>query len=227
MDKEIIGKLDQFFAKYKSTTFKKKSAIIILADEPDGVYFLREGYVKMNTILANGNELILNIYKPGSFFPMFWALGEVPNNYGFEAITNVKLYKAPRKEVVNYLKENPEVSFDLTKRILAGVDGLLTNYNHLLVGNSNSRVASALLIASKRFGVPTQDEKTLINLKLTHQDIANLAGISRETASIAIEGLLKRKIIEQRKRSFVVMDVGKLTNETAIDGDSFNSPTVL
>jgi len=227
MDKETGEKLDQFFAKYKLVSFDKKSTIIFLADEPDGVYYLKEGFVKMNTILGNGNELILNIYKPGSYFPMFWALGEVPNNYGFETITNVKLYKAPRKDVLEFLKENQEISFNLIKRILSGVDGLLTNYNHLLVGNSNSRVASALLIASKRFGIPTKDAKLLINLKLTHQDIANLAGISRETASIAIERLLKRKIIEQRKRSFVILDTELLTNETAMDGEDISSPTVL
>lgn len=41
-------------------------------------------------------------YKKGSFFPMFWALGDVPNNYSFEAMTNSKIYKAPKNEVVRY-----------------------------------------------------------------------------------------------------------------------------
>ena len=53
MDKEIGGKLDQFFAKYKLVSFKKKSTIIFLADEPDGVYYLKEGFVKMNTIFLS------------------------------------------------------------------------------------------------------------------------------------------------------------------------------
>lgn len=227
MDKEVTKRLELFFTKYKLTSYKKRSSIITLANEPDGVYYLKEGFVKMNTILINGNELILNIYKPGSFFPMFWALGKIPNNYGFEAITNVKLHRAPRKDVIEFLENNPDVTFDLIKRILSGVDGLLTNYHHFLVGDSSTRVASALLVASKRFGDQSKDGKILINLKLTHQDIANLAGISRETTSIAVEGLLRNKIIEQRKRNFVILDIDKLSAETDIDSKAINNPTIL
>lgn len=227
MDNKIVESLDGYFAKFKLTSYKKGVALILLADEPTSVFYLKEGFVKMNTVLANGQELTLNIYKPGSLFPMFWALGEVPNNYAFETMTNVSLYKISRKEIVDFLKENPGVALDLIKRILSGVDGLLTNYNHLLIGNSNTRVASAFLIAAKRFSQKTKDGKTLISLKLTHQDIANLAGISRETASIAIEKLSKDKIIKQVKRMFVILDMDKLHQKTTIENETLDSPSVL
>lgn len=227
MDNKIVESLDEYFAKFKLTSYKKGVTLIFLAEEPTSVFYLKEGFVKMNTVLANGQELTLNIYKPGSLFPMFWALGEVPNNYAFETITDASLYKISRKEIVDFLKENPGVALDLIKRILSGVDGLLTNYNHLLVGNSNTRVASAFLIAAKRFSQKTKDGKTLISLKLTHQDIANLAGISRETASIAIEKLSKDKIIKQVKRMFVILDMDKLHQKTTIENETLDSPSVL
>lgn len=227
MDNKMVESLDEYFAKFKLTSYKKGVTLIFLAEEPTSVFYLKEGFVKMNTVLANGQELTLNIYKPGSLFPMFWALGEVPNNYAFETMTNVSLYKISRKEIVDFLKENPGVALDLIKRILSGVDGLLTNYNHLLIGNSNTRVASAFLIAAKRFSQKTKDGKTLISLKLTHQDIANLAGISRETASIAIEKLSKDKIIKQVKRMFVILDMDKLHQKTTIENETLDSPSVL
>lgn len=227
MDNKMVESLDEYFAKFKLTSYKKGVTLIFLAEEPTSVFYLKEGFVKMNTVLANGQELTLNIYKPGSLFPMFWALGEVPNNYAFETITDASLYKISRNEVRNLLKENPGVALDLIKRILSGVDGLLTNYNHLLVGNSNTRVASAFLIAAKRFSQKTKDGKTLISLKLTHQDIANLAGISRETASIAIEKLSKDKIIKQVKRMFVILDMDKLHQKTTIENETLDSPSVL
>ena len=227
MNKFIVGKLDGYFAGHKLSSFKKGAALVILGEEPEAVFYLKEGYVRMSTILLSGNELTLNIYKPGSLFPMFWALGDVANNYAFEAMTEAQIYKVPKSEVTKYLQENPDVSFDLIKRILAGVDGLLTNYHHLLVGDADSRVASAILIAAKRFGDETK-EGTLIDLKLTHQDIANLAGISRETASIAIGKLLREEILKQTKRKFVVLNMNKLHKKTDIYAeDSQNDPTIL
>lgn len=227
MDVKIIGKLDKFFSQFKLIPYKKGSTLIGFADDPIAVFYLQEGFVKMTTVLANGNELTINIYKPGSFFPMFWALGEVPNKYAFEAMTNVTVYKSPRSELMGFLKENSEVALDLSKRILSGVDGLLTNLNHLMVGSSSSRVASALLIASKRFGELTQDGKTLITLKLTHQDIANLAGITRETASIVIGKLSKKNIVKQIERKFVVYDMDRLYEETSIDGELLDNPVAI
>lgn len=227
MESTIVEKLERHFKKYKAGNYKKGAILIAIGNEPDAVFFLKEGYVKMSTVLANGNDLTMNIYKPGSLFPMFWALGDVPNNYSFEAMTNSKIYKAPKNEVIRYLKENPDVSFDLIKRILAGVEGLLTNYHHLLIGSADSRVSSVLFIAAKRFGQKIRGG-TLIDLKLTHQDIANLAGISRETASVAIGKLTKGNIIKQTGRKFVILDMDNLIYKTDIyQEDSKNDPTIV
>ncbi len=226
MNDKIIETLDEHFAKSKLLSYKKGTTLVSLGDEPGGVFYLKEGYVKMNTILANGNELTLNIFKQGSFFPMFWALGQVTNNYAFETMTNAALYKVPRNDIENFLSENSEVTLDLIKRILSGVDGLLTNYNHLLVGNADTRVASALLIAAKRFGEKTKDG-TIIKLQLTHQDIANLAGISRETASVAIEKLAKEKILKQITRKFIIFDMDGLFEKTNFYSDITENSTDL
>lgn len=227
MENIVASKLWAHFAKYKPDYKKKGDTLIGIGEEPDAVYYLKSGYVKMSTILENGNELILNIYKPGSLFPMFWALGKVANNYAFTAMADSQIRRAPKKEVIEYLEENPDVVFDLIKRILAGVDGLLTNYNHLLTGNADSRVASAILIAAKRFGKERKDD-VLIDLKLTHQDIADLAGISRETASISIEKLLKEGTVKQVKKQFAISDMDRLTKKTDIyEEDELSDPSIL
>src|SRR4030042_2035731 len=171
----------------------------------------------MNTLTPDGNELTLNIYKPGTFFPMFWAIGDVPNQYSFQAMTQVSLNKAPKKEFIEFLRSNPAVLFDLTQRIMRGVDGLITNIRHFLVGNSNKRIASTLLMASKRFGKKTDKGKIIISLSLTHQDIADLAGMTRETTSLAIERLSKLKILKQVKRKFVIEDIDRLSKEASFE----------
>ncbi|OGM08526.1 hypothetical protein A2Z67_02230 [Candidatus Woesebacteria bacterium RBG_13_36_22] len=217
MNKTIGNVLDKYFSKYKLITVGKNSTIIFSSDEPTGVYYLRKGYIKMNTVTPDGNELTLNIYKPGTFFPMFWAIGDVPNQYSFQAMTQVTLNKATKSEFIEFLRTNPAVLFDLTKRILRGTDGLITNIRHFLVGNSNHRVASALLMAAKRFGKKTDKGKTIIYLNLTHQDIADLAGMTRETTSLAIGRLSKLKILKQVRRKFVIEDINTLSKEASFE----------
>lgn len=77
--------------------------------------------------------------------------------------------------------------FELTKKILIGLSGVLTNIEYMLCGNSQKRVIGAISLSAKRFGSKKRNGETIINMPLTHQDIANIAGIARETASIAIK----------------------------------------
>jgi CRP/FNR family cyclic AMP-dependent transcriptional regulator len=219
MDKDTTKELDNYFAQYKLLTFTKGSTIIFSEDEPGGVYYLRKGYIKMNTITADGNELTLNIYKPGSFFPMFWALGDIPNQYTFQAMTNVSLNKSLKIEFNEFLQSKPTILFDLTKRIMRGNDALINNLTHFLVGNAEQRVAATLLMVAKRFGEDPNKDGVAISLSLTHQDIANLAGITRETTTVVMGRLVKQKIIKQIKRKIIVTDIDGLADEAFIDNN--------
>lgn len=107
------------------------------------------------------------------------------------------------------------------------MEGLLTNYHHLLIGSVDSRVSSVLFITAKRFGQKIRGG-TLIDLKLNHQDIANPACISRETASVDIGKLTKGNIIKQTACKFVILDMDNLIYKTDIhQEDSKNDPTII
>lgn len=223
---QALEKLDEFFSKYKQLIFKKGEMLIRADEQPVGAFFLKSGYVRLGSIFANGTELTLNIFKPGSFFPMMWAIGEVKNTYFCQAMSEVKVCRAPKADVVKFVKENPEVLYDLTKRILVGLDGMLTNIQYLLFGSSYNRIAAALLLLSKRFGEKTK-KGMVININLIHQDIAHIAGVSRETASIAIKQLENKHIISRLKKKFVVEDIKKLTKEIFVGGNELGTPVAI
>lgn len=213
MNKLVNESLEKYFLYYKPVVYQKNKTIVYSTDEPSGIYFIEEGYVKMGTMSIDGNELVLNILKPGSYFPVFWAIGEQNNSYSFEAITKVRLRKSPKENFLVFLKNNPEVLYNLTKRVFSGVDRLLSNMTNLLVGRSESRIASAILLISERFGEKKADIM-IVNLSLTHENIASMAGMTRETASIAIGNLVKNKIIKQEGRKIVILDIKKLRQKS-------------
>lgn len=204
MANKQLNELKDFFTKHKKVNLPKNETLIRADEYPKGIYFLNKGYVKMNTLFEDGSEITVNIFKPNSFFPMIWAFSNTKSKYFYQTITPIEAYLAPKDKVLAYLKDNPDALFDLTKRVMVGLDGLLGNLQNLLHGSADARISSALLILSKRFGLPQKDGSTIINLRFTHQDIANLAGVTRETASIILKKFEKDNLISYRKRLIIV-----------------------
>lgn len=194
--------LEDFFEKYGERTYKKGDVIIRADDEPAGIYLVKSGYVKMSSTFANGTETAVNVFKPGAFFPMTWALGEIPNDYNYQALSPIKVYKAPKAEFIKFLKENPDILFDLGRRVFVGLDATLFNLKHLLHGNSYERVAVIIYMMAKRFGSAL--------IPLTHQDISHFAGLTRETTTLMINKLEKEGLIVQDKRKLTVKDLEAL-----------------
>jgi len=185
-------------------------------DTPQGVYYLKDGYVRLFSVSDLGKELSLNIFKPGSFFPMTWAIADVPNRYFFEALTDVAVLRMPKDEVVEFLKREPDILLDLTRRILVGLEATLARIQYLISGSASEKVAATILMLGKRFG-KAKNKKVAITLRITHKDIANFAGLTRETASQEIKKLEEKGLIEQKHQHLLIRDVQKLQKESQLN----------
>jgi CRP-like cAMP-binding protein len=170
----------------------------------------------MYCLLPDGKELTLNIFKPDSYFPMFLVLGNSVNTYYYETMTPVQLKRAPKAEVLTFLRGEPDVLFEFTSRISVGLNGLLSNIQYLLFGPASSRVASILLILSRRFG-EEKDSTITIQLPLTHQDIANPIGLTRETTSLEMEKLVARKVISYDHKQVMIHNAHVLAQEVLLE----------
>ncbi len=208
--------LDEFFAQYKILPYDKNQIIIHGDDIPSGVFFIKEGFVKKYAILENGREQTLRIYKPGAYFPIIWAITNIPNNYFYQTVTPVELQRAPRDGLLSFVRQNPEALFELTKRILIGEQEIFTNITHELSGDSYHRVIAALVLSARRFGAKKKKDKMIIKLPLTHQEIADQASLTRETVSLAIKKLEEKKIISYKGRTRVLNNLDALENESTI-----------
>ncbi len=224
----INDRLEEFFSKFNDKRFYKKKEVIIRADDnPPGVFYLKEGYARLYTISPNGQELTLNILKPGGYFSMMWAIGDTQNTYYFEALTKLELWRSPKEELINFIREEPEVLFEFTRRILIGLDGLLGVIESLLFGNSYNKVATALLTSAKRFGKKQANGEIVIELPLTHHLIASLAGLTRETTSLVMKEFEVGGILSPDRPFITVRNMEKLEKETLISKDQPSLPHVV
>lgn len=216
--KNPLEKLDEnFFAKFKSAQkFKKNQLILSPLAEPSGIFYIKSGFVRLYLISESGKELTLNIFKPGTYFSMIWALNNVPNIYFYESLTDVILLKAPKDAVVKHIMDNPGVLFDLTKRTLSGLDGMTRLMEALLTGNANQQIASVLLVLARRFGKNGKNNEITIDLPLTHRIIGTLSSLSRESTSLELEKLIKDNIISQKDHLIIIRNLKRLENKSPI-----------
>lgn len=212
MDSNITQKLDTFFNNFRNKKYKKREVLISSSDEPPGIFYLKEGALRQYMISSSGEEITLNIFKQGAFFPVAWALNDTANSHTYESITPVNIFIAPKKEFLEFITKNPDILLDLLKRIYRGLEGYFLRIESFMLGNARTKLITELFLYAKRFG---QDSKNgiVINLKLTEKDLASLSGIARETVSREIQKLKQKGLIEFSNNTLVIKNTEKLEEE--------------
>lgn len=208
--------LETFYKQFSIRHYKKGEVLIRADDNPQGIFCLKKGYVRQYTISKAGFELTLHILRPVSYFPMVWAVNGTPNVYFFEALTEVEVGRAPREQVVNFIKDKPTIIFELLSELIEDYAESLTRIEHLVFSDAYRRVISVLLYISKHFGEQT-DKGIIVDHRFTQQDIATLVGVARETASNELVKLEKKGLIKHVDHSIVFKNIKKLELELSSD----------
>lgn len=201
-----------FFSFFKKQKFRKKEILIRADEDPAGVYYIKEGLVKSYIILNKGDEIVLNIFRPHSFIPMGWVINNEPNKYYYEAMTPVEVWRAPKEEVIKFIKKNPDILYDLLSRVFRGVEGIMLRLAHLRTGNAYARLISEILINTHRFGEKNQNADT-VTLKIREKDLARQAGMTRETVSREMKQLKDKGFVSFEKNMLTVKNINALQEE--------------
>lgn len=208
MTSDISAKVVRFFAAFPVQEFSKRQLLIRPEEPLPGIFYIVEGRVSQYDISPSGNEVVVNVFKPGAFFPMSTALNNTPNAYFFEASIHTTVQVAPVEAAVQFLQDNPDVTLDLLKRVYKGVDGVLRRSAHVMGGDAKSRLLFELLNAAYRFGEAQQNGQIIIPLKET--DLARHAGMARETVNRTIQHLKTADLITVTPTGIVLKDIHKL-----------------
>jgi CRP-like cAMP-binding protein len=209
MSSEPASAIKIFFSEYPSVSFKKGALLLSPGEKVKTIFYLEKGMVAEYDINASGNEVVVNVFKPGAFFPMSDALNQNTNKYYFFETTTVSVIRsAPANDVVSFVEAHPEVALDLLKRVYRGTDGLLRRMAHLMGGSAKSRLLFELLNAGYRFGKSTNDGRIII--PLNEGDIAKRSGLSRETVSRTMRSLKTSNLVSVTSDGLIINDLSDL-----------------
>lgn len=155
------------------------------------VYFLRSGQVKIGQLSPVGREIIMWFCLPGEIF----GLAEVARGGGRVVSAQVceqsAVFAVPQEAFKSFLIERPQVAW-LSMQVLASRLRVLGEmFVNLVADDVNTRIAKLILRLGARYGTRSGKE-ILLNIPLTHQEIADMVGTTRQTVTTVL-GQLKRQ----------------------------------
>ena len=178
---ELSDKIEAYFSDFPLRSYPKGQILIYADDTPDHIFYMVSGKVRQYDISYRGDEIVVNVFKTGAFFPLLNAVSGMPNKYFYDAEEDLTVRVAPIDEVISFIKNNPDILFDLLRRVYIGADGLLGRMVHLMSGTAKSRLLYELVIECRRFGEKTKNKEYY--LPLNESELAARAGLTRETVS--------------------------------------------
>ena len=182
--------------------FPKNATIVEEGLPGDYMYVIREGRVAVTKLSEDGREKILEFLEAGSFFGEMSLLDRAPRSASVTALGETRIFALARHDFLNLLRTNPDLSMsviqELTRR-LRRVDEQASSL-------SFQRVRERTVGLLRRLGVPESGRDRRMTPPLTHQQIADMIGTSRETVTRVVKTLKKEGWLEQEGKRYLVPD---------------------
>jgi CRP/FNR family transcriptional regulator, cyclic AMP receptor protein len=195
--------------------FKKGRSIFFQGEVPRTGYVIKSGFVRAYGISDSGEERTIAYYAAGELLPPGWLFGTMSVSlYYYSAFTDVELLAVTRSDVQGYIA-NPELQKELLQEYIKLYVGATLHIHALEHSRASEKLLGIFQYLAVRHGRPTE-RGTVIDLRLTHQDIAGMVGLSRETASIELARLRKKAIISYEGFRYT-LDMNRLVQATGSD----------
>lgn len=201
-----------FFAPLKPLRYKKGEIVLRPDNLNPGVNFIEKGHIKVYSITEEGTEKVHLIFKSGSIFPLLWVFKDIVRDVYYEVLDEVVIKKASKEDFIKFINGDTEAMKELIDRILITLDVYVDRIDELEYVKSYPRLVSSLLTFGKHFGKKV-GKTILIDVPLTHKDIAGSINMTRETASRDMEKLIDKKLIAYKKHLIVIKDSAGLRRE--------------
>ncbi|PJA97439.1 MAG: Crp/Fnr family transcriptional regulator [Ignavibacteriales bacterium CG_4_9_14_3_um_filter_34_10] len=196
----IFADLDDVtIQKIGSVGFSKKYSkdeIIFREDDPGSAMFvILTGKVKVVRTSNDGREVILTILSQYDFFGEMALLDGLSRSASVIATEESELFIIQREEFLNLLKLHPEISINLLQELTQRLRAADLKIKSLSLKDAEGKVATVLLQLAEEIGKIKHGVVEIDKLPL-QQDLANMAGTSRETISRTLHSFAKKGYVE-------------------------------
>jgi len=185
------------------------SLVFLEGQAPRGVYMLCQGRAKLLTTNADGKSLILKIAQPGEILGLHAAVTGKPHEVTVEILQPSQLVFIRRDDFLRFLSEHGDACLHAAEHLARDCQSAYDVIRSIGLSHSVSERLARLLLQWSSDGRAV-DGAIRMKLALTHEEMAQLIGTTRESVTRALSDFKKQRILELTGSTLVIRDKGAL-----------------
>ncbi len=188
--------------------YKKGQIIFYEGNQPQGVYCIFNGKVKVHKLGEEGKEQIVRFAKIGNLLGYRALLSGETYNASATALEDTRMCYIPKNTFLSLVQQNTDLSTNTIKLLTNDLKKAEQKIMNMAQKPVRERIAEALLILKDCYGLDN-DGATIASV-LTRRDIASIAGTTTETSIRVLSDLNKENVILLTGKRIKIVDMQKL-----------------
>ncbi len=197
--------LKDFDAIKSSSVYPEGAVLFLEKQEARGVFVLCEGEVKLTISSSEGKTLILRIAKAGEVLGLMATFSGEPYELTAETLRPCRVAFIRRDEFLRFVERQPQVTHGILKQLTANYHSACDQLKTVGLSSSAPEKLARLLLGWSAGGEETKSG-TRITMPLTHQEIAEFIGSSRETVTRTLSDFRSRHLVTMKGSTLMIAD---------------------
>ena len=189
--------------------FGKNATVFVEGEPGEGFHYIKSGNVKILKQTADGREHILNILGPGEVFAEVLLFNDAPYPATAVAVEDSVVGIIANSRLEQLLTEHPRIAVHLIRVMSKKLLFIQMKVKSFALADSLAKVAQTVENLALRYGKKTS-RGVEVAVDVNRQDVANLAGTTRETVSRVFGVMKKDKVIDGDERRIIVLNLDGL-----------------
>jgi CRP-like cAMP-binding protein len=192
--------LDAVAALLIERRFPKHKTIVEEGLPGDYMYVIREGRVQVSKLSDDGREKILEFLEAGDFFGEMSLLDNAPRSASCRALVECRVLALSRNDFLNAMRKGPDLAMAVVQELTRRLRQVDEQASSLSFQRVKERTMGLLI----RLAKDDAEGARRMTPVLTHQQIADMIGTSRETVTRALKGLKGEGWLTQQGKKYLV-----------------------
>ena len=199
-----------------ATAYPKGAVLFVEGQAPRGIFVLCKGRVKLSICATDGKTLILKIAEPGEVLGLSATVSGKAYELTAETIDPCQVNFVKREDFLRFLRDHSDACFKVAEQLSDKYNNACHEVRALGLSHSAAeKLAKLLLEWSSKNGEALKQEPRL-KLALTHEEIAQMIGTTRETVTRLLSDFKRRKVLDVKGSTVVVTSKDALLGMVSI-----------
>ena len=192
-----------------AASYPKGATLFVEGQKPRGVFILCNGRVKLSTSSADGKTLILRVPEKGEILGLAATVSGQPYQASAEVLEPAQANFIARNDFLEFLKTHGEAALRVAQQLSENYHIAINEMRTIGLSHSAAEKFARFLLEQATEGYKEEGEVRL-TLTLTHEEIAQMIGSSRETVTRLFSDFKKRQLLQVKGSTVVIQNISTL-----------------